>query len=220
MVMKLLLVGSSGREHAMAEAIVRDGEATIAAFMARRNPGIARLARSVQIGKETDARQARDFAVREGVDYAVIGPEAPLEAGIVDILEEAGIPCAGPTRAAARLETDKAFCRDMMAAHGIAGCPRYRVFRDPAEAASFIGEYEGDLAVKPIGLTGGKGVRVMGEQVDRAGAVAYVRSLSGSVVLEERLIGEEFTLQAFVDGTRLVPAPLVQDHKRAFEGDE
>jgi phosphoribosylamine---glycine ligase len=220
MVMKLLLVGSGGREHAMAEAIVRDGEATLAAFMARRNPGIARLARSVQIGKETDAKQARDFAVREGVDYAVIGPEAPLEAGIVDILEEAGIPCAGPTRAAARLETDKAFCRDMMAAHGIAGCPRYRVFRDPAEAASFIGEHEGDLAVKPIGLTGGKGVRVMGEQVDRAGAIAYVKSLGGAVVLEERLIGEEFTLQAFVDGTRLVPAPLVQDHKRAFEGDE
>ena len=132
--MKLLLVGSGGREHAMAEAIVRDGEATLAAFMGRRNPGIARLARSVQIGKETDTAKARDFALAEGVDYAVIGPEAPLEAGIVDVLEEAGIPCAGPTRAAARLETDKAFCRDMMAAHGIAGCPRYRVFRDPGDA--------------------------------------------------------------------------------------
>jgi phosphoribosylamine--glycine ligase len=220
MVMKLLLVGSGGREHAMAEAIVRDGEAELAAFMAHRNPGIARLAKAVLIGKETDAKKARDFALEQGVDYALIGPEAPLEAGIVDVLEEAGIPCAGPTRAAARLETDKAFCRDMMAAHGIAGCPRYRVFRDPGEAAAFIEEYEGDLAVKPVGLTGGKGVRVMGEQVDRAGAVGYVRSLGGDVVLEERLIGEEFTLQAFVDGKRLVPAPLVQDHKRAFEGDE
>jgi len=218
--MKLLLVGSGGREHAMAEAIVRDGEAELAAFMARRNPGIARLAKAVLIGKETDAKRARDFAVKEGVDYAVIGPEAPLEAGIVDVLEGAGIPCAGPTMAAARLETDKAFCRDMMAAHGIAGCPRYRVFRDPGEAAVFIGEYEGELAVKPIGLTGGKGVRVMGEQVDQAGAIEYVKSLAGGVVLEERLIGEEFTLQAFVDGARLVPAPLVQDHKRAFEGDE
>jgi phosphoribosylamine--glycine ligase len=220
MVMKLLLVGSGGREHAMAEAIVRDGDAELAAYMARRNPGIARLAKAVLIGKETDAKRARDFAVKEGVDYAVIGPEPPLEAGIVDALEEAGIPCAGPTRAAARLETDKAFCRDMMAAHGIAGCPRYRVFRDPGEAAAFIRDHEGDLAVKPVGLTGGKGVRVMGEQVDRAGAMEYVKSLTGGVVLEERLIGEEVTLQAFVDGTRLVPAPLVQDHKRAFEGDE
>ena len=82
---------------------------------------------------------------------------------------------------------------------------------------SFEG-YDGDLVVKPIGLTGGKGVRIMGEQVDRAGAIAYARSLNGDVVLEERLLGEEFTLQAFVDGNHLVPMPLVQDHKRAFEG--
>jgi phosphoribosylamine--glycine ligase len=218
--MKILLLGSGGREHAMAEAITRDGEAILLAFMARRNPGIARLAGGTRIGEETDPKQVRDFAVAEKVDYAIIGPEAPLEAGVVDTLEEAGIPCAGPTRAAARLETDKAFCRDMMAGHGIAGCPRYRVFRDPSEAVAFIEGSEEDLVVKPAGLTGGKGVRVMGEQVDRAGAVAYVRTLSGSVVLEERLLGEEFTLQAFVDGTHLVPAPLVQDHKRAFEGDE
>ena len=217
--MKLLLVGSGGREHAMAEAIVRDGEATLYAFMARKNPGIARLAKGLLLGKETDGKKARDFAVKEGVDYAVVGPEAPLEAGIVDLLEESGIPCAGPSRAAARLETDKAFCRDMMASHGIDGCPRYRVFHDPGEAAAFVEGYEGDLAVKPIGLTGGKGVRVMGEHVDREGAIAYVRSLAGNVVLEERLVGEEFTLQAFVDGSSLVPAPLVQDHKRALEGD-
>jgi phosphoribosylamine--glycine ligase len=187
--------------------------------MARRNPGIARLAKGIHLGRETDAKKVRDFAVKEGIDHAIIGPEAPLEAGVVDLLEESGIPCAGPTRAAARLETDKAFCRDLMAVHGIAGCPRYRVFHDPGEAASFIEGYEGDLAVKPLGLTGGKGVRVMGEQVDREGAMAYARSLGGNVVLEERLTGEEFTLQAFVDGTHLVPAPLVQDHKRAFEGD-
>lgn len=217
--MKLLLVGSGGREHAMAEAIARDGDVALSAFMARRNPGIARLAKGIRIGKETDAGQVRDFALSEGVDCAVIGPEAPLDAGVVDLLEEAGVPCAGPTRAAARLETDKAFCRDMMAAHGIDGCPRYRVFHDPREAAGFIEGYEGDLVVKPIGLTGGKGVRVMGEHVDRKGAMAYARSLGGNVVIEERLLGEEFTLQAFVDGSHLVPAPLVQDHKRAFEGD-
>jgi phosphoribosylamine--glycine ligase len=217
--MKLLLVGSSGREHAMAEAITRDGGATLYSFMAKRNPGIAGLAKGIAIGKETDGKKVRDFALSAGVDYAIIGPEAPLEAGVVDVLEEAGIPCAGPTRAAARLETDKGFCRDLMSAHGIGGCPRYRVFRKGEEAAAFISDSGEDLVVKPIGLTGGKGVRVMGEHVDRAGAVAYARSLAGGVVLEERLLGEEFTLQALVDGTHLVPAPLVQDHKRAFEGD-
>jgi phosphoribosylamine--glycine ligase len=107
----------------------------------------------------------------------------------------------------------------MMELHNIDGCPKYRVFHNHAEAISFIHDHEGDLAIKPVGLTGGKGVRIMGEQVDRAGAVEYVKSLSGGVVLEERLVGEEFTLQAFVDGDHLIPMPLVQDHKRAFEGD-
>jgi phosphoribosylamine--glycine ligase len=107
----------------------------------------------------------------------------------------------------------------MMELHRIDGCPKYRVFKNPEEAISFINDHDEDLAIKPIGLTGGKGVRIMGEQVDRAGAIAYVKSLNGSVVLEERLIGEEFTLQAFVDGAHLIPMPLVQDHKRAFDGD-
>jgi phosphoribosylamine--glycine ligase len=106
-----------------------------------------------------------------------------------------------------------------MERHGIAGCPEYQVFHDPEEARQFIESYDGDLAVKPIGLTGGKGVRIMGEHVDSAGAVEYVREIGGDVVLEERLVGEEFTLQAFVDGEHLVPMPLVQDHKRAYEGD-
>lgn len=106
-----------------------------------------------------------------------------------------------------------------MERHGIAGCPEYRVCRDPEEARRFIESYDGDLAVKPIGLTGGKGVRIMGEHVDVAGAVEYAREIGGSVVLEERLVGEEFTLQAFVDGEHLIPMPLVQDHKRAYEGD-
>jgi phosphoribosylamine--glycine ligase len=101
----------------------------------------------------------------------------------------------------------------------IKGCPLYRVFHSLEDAVSFIESYDGDLVVKPIGLTGGKGVRIMGEQVDRAGAISYVRSLNGEAVIEERLLGEEFTLQAFVDGNHLVPMPLVQDHKRAHEGD-
>ncbi len=127
--------------------------------------------------------------------------------------------CVGPTRAAARIETDKAFCRELMEHHHIDGCPKYRIFHDSEESVAFIKEQESDLVIKPIGLTGGKGVRIMGEQVDRAGAVAYARQLKGNVVIEERLTGEEFTLQAFVDGTHLIPMPLVQDHKRAFEGD-
>ncbi|MDV2482283.1 phosphoribosylamine--glycine ligase [Methanoculleus sp. Wushi-C6] len=217
--MKVLVVGGGGREHAITRALSCNSGVRIFSVMARKNPGIARLAERVLLEKETNIAKIEQFAVENGLDAAVIGPETPLEAGIVDRLEAAGIPSLGPTRAAARLETDKAFCRRLMERHGIAGCPEYRVFHDPEEAREFIEAYDGDLAVKPIGLTGGKGVRIMGEHVDAAGAVEYAREIGGDVVLEERLIGEEFTLQAFVDGKHLVPMPLVQDHKRAYEGD-
>jgi phosphoribosylamine---glycine ligase len=217
--MKILVVGGGGREHAIAAALARNPGTEICSVMAKRNPGIDSLAKKVRLCKETDVKNVVGFAQETGAEYAFIGPEAPLEAGIVDALGSAGILCIGPTKAAARLETDKAFCRQMMDMNHLDGCPMYRVFHSAEDAVRFIDGYDGDLVVKPIGLTGGKGVRIMGEQVDRAGAIAYARSLNGDVVLEERLLGEEFTLQAFVDGNHLVPMPLVQDHKRAFEGD-
>ena len=217
--MKILVVGGGGREHAIVAALSRNPETEIYSVMAKRNPGIDAVAKKIYLCKETDIKNVVGFAKETGAEYAFIGPEAPLEAGIVDALGSAGIPCIGPTKAAARLETDKAFCQEMMDRNHLDGCPMYRVFHSAADAAHFIESYDGDLVVKPIGLTGGKGVRIMGEQVDRAGAIAYTRSLNGDVVLEERLLGEEFTLQAFVDGNHLVPMPLVQDHKRAFEGD-
>ncbi|MDK2975520.1 MAG: phosphoribosylamine---glycine ligase [Methanofollis sp.] len=204
--MNILVVGGGGREHAIARALSCNSDVTIFSVMARKNPGIAVLSKRYLIEKETDVGNVANFASECGVNCAIIGPEAPLEAGIVDTLQKQGIPCVGPTRLAARIETDKAFCRNMMEKHRIPGCPNYRVFHDSDAACDYIDAYEGDLAVKPIGLTGGKGVRIMG-------------TLDGGIVLEERLIGEEFTLQAFVDGNHLVPMPLVQDHKRAYEGD-
>ena len=217
--MKILVVGGGGREHAIAAALARNTTTEVFSVMAKRNPGIETIAKDILPAKETDVGRIVSYAREKGLEYAFIGPEAPLEAGIVDALEEAGIPCVGPVKSAARIETDKAFCREMMERNSIEGCPKYRIFHNTDEAVEFIQSFDGDLVVKPIGLTGGKGVRIMGEQVDRDGAIEYVKSLNGEAVLEERLLGEEFTLQAFVDGTHLVPMPLVQDHKRAFEGD-
>ncbi|MEN6396153.1 MAG: phosphoribosylamine--glycine ligase, partial [Methanoregula sp.] len=217
--MKILVVGGGGREHAIAVALSRNSETEIYSVMAKKNPGIARLAKKVCLAKETDIGRIVAFAKETGVTHAFIGPEAPLEAGVVDQLSAAGVACVGPTKAAARIETDKAFCRDLMTHHRISGNPAYRVFHNTAEAIAFVKDHDGDLAIKPIGLTGGKGVRIMGEQVDRAGAIEYIQQIQGDVVLEERLTGEEFTLQAFVDGFHIVPMPLVQDHKRAFDGD-
>lgn len=217
--MRVLVVGGGGREHAIARALTQNDGVTIFSVMAKKNPGIAALSEVVCIEKETNVDAVTLFAATCDTEYAFIGPEAPLEAGLVDALETIGVRCAGPCKEAAQIETDKAFCRRLMEEGGISGCPVYAVFHDAEEACVFIDTYDGDLAVKPIGLTGGKGVRIMGEHFDADGAKEYIRQINGDVVLEERLCGEEFTLQAFVDGTRLVPMPLVQDHKRAFEGD-
>ncbi|MFA4824610.1 MAG: phosphoribosylamine--glycine ligase [Methanoregula sp.] len=217
--MKILVVGGGGREHAIASALARNRKTALYSVMAKKNPGISKLAEKVLLCRETDVPRIVAFAQENGIEYAFIGPESPLEAGIVDALESSGISCVGPSRAAARIETDKGFCRGLMEQHQIDGCPKYRLCQNSDEAIAFINDHDGDLVIKPVGLTGGKGVKIMGEQVDRAGAIAYAGQIKGEIILEERLIGEEFTLQAFVDGTTLIPMPLVQDHKRAFNGD-
>lgn len=217
--MKILVVGSGGREHAIAQALANSKEVIVYAAMSRENPGIARLSKEVLITKETDLQKIATFCRINEIKYAFIGPEIPLEAGIVDTLEKEGVQCVGPTRAAARIETDKGFCRDLMRRYNIPGLPEYYIFRDPTEAIKFIQNSDMDYAIKPTGLTGGKGVKIMGEHVDREGACSYIREVQGDIIIEERFLGEEFTLQAFVDGSHIIPMPLVQDHKRAFEGD-
>ncbi|HJJ32302.1 MAG TPA: phosphoribosylamine--glycine ligase [Methanocorpusculum sp.] len=218
--MKILVVGGGGREHAITSALVRNTSAELYSVMGKKNPGIAKLSREVFVHAETDVATVISFAKEKQIELAVIGPEAPLEVGLSDALWDAGIPTVGPRQKAARIETDKGFCRNLMHKHQIPGCPTYKICKTPKEAAEYIEKYPGDLAVKPTGLTGGKGVKVMGEQVDRAGAIEYAMTLKDQdIILEERLLGEEFTLMAFVDGKTLVPMPLVQDHKRAYEGD-
>ena len=215
----VLLVGGGGREHAIARALADD--CTLYACASNRNPGIARLAEAVELLDETDPAAVVAFAEEVGATLAVVGPEAPLAAGVVDALEEAGVYAFGPRAEQARIETDKAFQRRFMRDHDIPGCPEFETFDDVEAACEYIDEYDGDLAVKPAGLTGGKGVRVTGDQVTKAEAKAHLRESDYErVVLEERLVGEEFTVQAFVADGEFRVSPAVQDHKRAYEGDE
>ena len=215
----VLLVGGGGREHAIARAVADD--CALYACASNRNPGIRRVAEGFETIDETDAEAVANYATDVDADLAVIGPESSLAAGVADALDDAGVYAFGPRAEEARLETDKAYQREFMEENSIPGCPDYAVFDDIDAACDYIDAYDGDLAVKPAGLTGGKGVKVIGDQVTAEGAKEYLRDSDYErVVLEERLVGEEFTVQAFVANGDLRTTPAVQDHKRAYEGDE
>ncbi len=223
---RVLVVGGGGREHAIVEALRRSGAEVLAA-MANQNPGIRRAAADVLVGDVTAVGPVVAWAKACGAELAVVGPEAPLERGIVDALEAEGIPAVGPTKAAAQLETNKEFTRDLMKTHGIPGLPAYWAFDSYAPFSEFVLDSNFEFVIKPLGLTGGKGVRVWGDHFNsKDGALAYGREIlekkiggQSRFLVEEKLVGEEFSLQALCDGKRLVPCPLAQDHKRAYEGD-
>ena len=216
----VLLVGGGGREHAVARSLA-GSDATLFACAGNRNPGIAAIADGFETLDTTNPTAVTSYATDVGATLAVVGPEAPLAAGVADALDEAGIYAFGPQEAEARIETDKAFQRRFMVENDVPGCPDFETFDDMDAACAYIDEYDGDLAVKPAGLTGGKGVKVIGDQVTKAEAKEYLRNADyDRVVLEERLIGEEFTIQALVANGDLRVTPAVQDHKRAYEGDE
>jgi phosphoribosylamine--glycine ligase len=226
MATKVLLVGGGAREHAMARALVESG-AELYSVMKNRNPGIRKLSKDTLAASETDVEKVVMYARLKGVSLACVGPEAPLEAGLADALEHEGVRCAAPSRAAARLETSKEFMRSLMARHGIPGRIEHWVFSDIGEVKRFISSYDRGVAVKPVGLTGGKGVKITGDQLlNKDDVVRYASEVldkkvggQSRVVIEEKAEGEEFTLQAFSDGKTVSPMPAVQDHKRAWEGD-
>jgi len=219
---KVLLVGGGGREHAIGEALVKGG-AELYVVSNHRNPGLMRLAKDYGLAKETNVEDVIKFARKWGIELAFIGPEAPLEAGIVNALEEEGIPAVGPTREAARLETNKAWAREFMERNNIPGRKMFRIFDDVQEMRKWIDEYGKPVVVKPLGLTGGKGVKVVGYQLkDNEEAKEYAEHIirkDGKVLIEERTDGVEFTLQVFTDGKKVIPMPLVQDYPHAYEGD-
>jgi phosphoribosylamine---glycine ligase len=162
----------------------------------------------------------------EKPDIVVCGPEEPLstEEGIVNWLwREFRIPCVGPTKKPAQIESSKSFARQLLAKHGIPGNPKFRFFYDMGGIEAYLKEL-GDFVVKPDGLTGGKGVKVSGEHLRSIeDAVLYCEEVFDekhpAIVIEEKLEGEEFSLQSFCDGTHVVDMPVVQDHKRAHAGD-
>ncbi len=226
--MNVLVVGGGAREHALCAAVARSKNATLFSVMSNLNPGIEQLAKEFLVTKETNVDVVTQFAVSRKADLVLVGPEAPLEAGIVDSLRKAGIASCAPSKAAARIETNKEWMRNLLQRYQIPGQLAFEVVTNAQDAKAFIERLHGEVAIKPIGLTGGKGVRVAGDHFNGTQeALAYITEViekkiggAAKVLLEEKAVGEEFTLQAFSDGEHLAPLPAVQDHKRLLPDDQ
>ncbi|MFN3463646.1 MAG: phosphoribosylamine--glycine ligase [Terricaulis sp.] len=221
--MKILIVGSGGREHALGWKLKQSPLVT-EIIAAPGNPGLAELGRCVPI-KADDARELAAFALREQIELVVIGPEAAAAAGLADALKQVGIPCFGPSKAAAELEASKAFMKEFCVRHGVPTA-EYKVFDDAIRAKAYLGDREPPFVIKADGLAAGKGV-VIAETRREADAaideILFLRKFGTAgqrIVIEDFLPGEEASFFAVCDGETAVPLAAAQDHKRAYDQDK
>jgi phosphoribosylamine--glycine ligase len=220
--MKVLVIGSGGREHALALALSRDPEVS-EVHAAPGNPGIAAVAELHNV-KADDGTAVADLAEGLGIDLVVIGPEAPLVAGVADVVRARGIDCFGPSAEAARLEGSKAFAKEVMAAAGVPTA-RSAAFTDPVAAVAALDDFGPPWVVKADGLAAGKGVTVTGDPAAARAAIeaALVGGIHGeagaTILLEEYLEGPEASVFAVTDGRSVLPLAPARDHKRVGDGD-
>jgi phosphoribosylamine--glycine ligase len=220
--MRVLVVGSGGREHALIWKLKQSRRLT-KIYCAPGNGGIAGDAECVDCGAD-DMESLRDFALREKIDITVVGPEAPLVNGIVDLFEASGLRAFGPCAGAARLEGSKEFAKEAMSRYGIPTAA-FRSFTEMEPALSYVRELAGPCVVKADGLAAGKGVIMADDAAEASAAVRLIMEerafgeAGSAVIIEERLEGEEVSVLAFVDGHTALPMVASQDHKRANDGD-
>ncbi|MGZ6144283.1 MAG: phosphoribosylamine--glycine ligase [Myxococcales bacterium] len=209
--MKIVVIGSGAREHAIVKALRRFGEREIVAIPG--NPGIAREARCVPAQPSL-----ADAALAESPDLVVVGPEAPLAEGFADRMAAQRVPCFGPTKAAARIESSKAFAKEIMLAAGVPTA-RAAAFEDPAAARDYA-RSQGACVIKLDGLAAGKGVIVADDGAQAAHAVEELWRPGAKILVEERLEGREMSIIALCDGEHVLPLPPARDHKRLLDGDQ
>ncbi len=221
--MKVLVVGSGGREHVLAWKLKQSPKVTHV-FCAPGNAGTGADVVNIDI-PATDGERLVQFAKNEKIDLTVIGPEAPLVAGVADQFKKAGLRVFGPSKAAANLEGSKAFCKDIMRQASVPTAD-YRVFREAESAIHFIQEREETpLVVKADGLAAGKGVTVCETKLEAIAAVNQMmkQQIFGeagrTIVIEEKLVGQEVSILALVDGKTIITLEAAQDHKAAHDGD-
>ncbi len=220
--MKILVIGSGGREHALVWKLAQSDSVT-KIFTAPGNPGTAIHGENVPI-KADDIEGLKAFALKEGIDLTVVGPELPLTLGIVDAFNYAGLKIFGPTREAAELEGSKVFCKELMERYGIPTA-KYKKFEEPGPARDYIEGHPVPVVIKADGLAGGKGAIVCNTKDEALEAIELIMEkkafgTAGSrVVVEEFLTGEEASFLAVTDGETVLPLAPAQDHKAIYEGD-
>lgn len=217
--MKVLLIGSGGREHTLAWRLAQSPHLD-RLLIAPGNPGTARLGQNIAI-PVTDLDALADLAQREAVDLVIVGPEDPLVHGLVDRCLARGIPAFGPTAAAARIEGSKSFAKTLMREAGVPTAAAY-TFESPADAAAFVRKSARPWVVKADGLAQGKGVVVPDDPAATLAAIERLGTTAAGtrLVLEERLYGREISVLALCDGKTLLPLPPARDHKRLRDGDQ
>ena len=223
--MRILLIGGGGREHALAWKLVQSPKVE-KLYAAPGNPGMALLQKCECINLNVDDLEGvADYAEEKSIDLTVVGPEAPLVAGLADVFKRRGLPVFGPSKAAAQLEGSKAFSKELMAKYSIPTA-FFKICEDIETAKAYVEEKGAPIVVKADGLAAGKGVVVA---MTKAEALEAIDEMMGDhkfgaagarLVLEEYMEGEEASLLAFTDGKTVVPMIAAQDHKRVFDGDE
>src|SRR6202521_2432569 len=220
--MKILIVGGGGREHALAWKLRRDDQES-ELFAAPGNPGIGAIARRVPIGVGK-LEELAAFAEIERIDLTVVGPEGPLEAGIVNLFQSRGLPIFGPTREAARIETSKRFAKELMTRAGVPTA-RATYHTDQRKAKQSLAVFGAPVVVKASGLAAGKGVVVAQSTAEAENAIDAMLGdrvfgeAGGEILIEEFMEGEELSLFVLTNGEKAIPLLAAQDHKRLLDGD-
>jgi phosphoribosylamine--glycine ligase len=227
--MKSLIVGQAGRESILGEFMAQ--HSALHVVMEHPNPSLVEWAKRSggewQIGGTCEPDSVAAFAAKHGIDLAMVSADDPLAAGVVDALQAIGVATVGPTRAGAKIEWDKLFARSLLDRIAPGANPRTAVATSRSEIEGALSHFDGEpIAVKPVGLTGGKGVKVMGphfstyaEASDYAGEILEGAVRGGTVLFEERLLGLEFTIQAITDGSAIVFPPATYDYPFRCDGD-
>ena len=224
--MNILVVGSGARENAIVKSLAKSKiNPTIYCFGTSRNPGIIKFTnKNYIVGDTCNPGLVTEYAIENEIDLAIIGPDNPIAAGVVDVLAYEGIRSVAPFATLAQIESSKTFTRDLTRKYHIHGSPKYKAFESLEGVKEFVTQMDGHFVIKANGLMGGKGVQVQGDHFDTIEqGLEFCQQIidnKDTFLIEEKLVGQEFSFFSFVDGTSTVEMPVIQDHKRAFDGDK